>query len=61
MSKVRVCGPSSARSVVMKRVWREVKEIEARGEFADFGKVVDKHWLPMREKLAKKICFDEEV
>ncbi len=59
--KIRICGPRSARKVVMKKVWEEVKEIEAKGEFADFGAIAKKHWEPMKEKLAKKKCFEEEV
>jgi len=45
----------------MKRTWKEIKETEAKGQFADFGAVVNKHWKPIREKLAKKECFDEEI
>lgn len=59
--KIRVCGPASAREVVMKRAWKEIKETEAKGQFADFGAVVNKHWKPIKEKLAKKKCFDEEI
>jgi len=59
--KIRVCGPSSARKVVMKRVWKECKEKEAKGEFADFKEITGKHWKKMMSKLEKKVCFDEEV
>lgn len=59
--KIKVCGPASARQVVMKRAWKEIKETEAKGQFADFRAVVNKYWKPIKEKLAKKECFDEEV
>ncbi len=59
--KIRVCGLKSARKVLMTRVWNEVAELEAKGKFADFGAITRKHWKPIKEKLAKKVCFDEEI
>lgn len=59
--KIRVCGPKTARKVIMMRVWKEVKEKEAKGEFADYKEITGKHWAKIRPKLEKKICFDEEV
>ncbi len=59
--KIKVCGPKTARKVIMIRVWKEVAEKEAKGQFADFKKITSKHWERIRPKLAKKVCFDEEV
>lgn len=59
--KIRVCGFQGAKRVVMIRAWKEAKAIEAKGQFADFGAIAKKHWKPIKEKLAKKKCFDEEV
>lgn len=46
---------------MMTRVWREIGELEAKGKFADSGAIMRKHWKPLKEKLAKKVCFDEEI
>lgn len=59
--KIRVCGPRAARKVVMRRVWKECKEKEAKGEFANFKEITQKHWEKMMLKLEKGLCFDEEV
>lgn len=59
--KITVCGPKSARSVVMRRVWKEVGELEAKGQFADYKEIVNKNWAKLKPKLEKKECFVEEV
>jgi len=59
--KIKVCGPSTARKVVMTKTWKDIKEIESRGEFADYKKIVRKHWADIKPELEKKRCFDVEV
>lgn len=51
--KIRVCGQISARKVVMMKTWKEVNEKESKGESADYGEIVRKHWAEIKPKPEK--------
>lgn len=45
----------------MMKTWKEVNEKESKGESADYGEIVRKHWAEIKPKLEKKQCPEVEV
>lgn len=45
----------------MIKTWKEVKEKEGRGKFADYGEILRKYWAEIKPKLQQKKPFDVEV
>ena len=62
MAKVKVCGPSTLQSAVMKRAWREAKAKERKGEYVDLGQLMIKHRRVIKDQLKKaKCCIEVDV
>jgi len=62
MAKVKVCGPSTLQSAVMKRAWKEARAKEAKGQYVDLGRLMVKHRRVIKDRLKRaQACIEVEV